>query len=88
MMKIQCMQQIKLQILDQEQEQMVEMLQHSGTAEEIKLVPKSITGQYLSGRRQIHVPKKRRKSNGKSIEVCDATENNLKNINEIGRAHV
>ena len=52
-----------------------------GTAEEIKLVPESITGQYLSGKKQILVPKKRRKSNGKAIEVKGATENNLKNIN-------
>ena len=52
-----------------------------GTAEEIKLVSDSITGQYLSGRKQILVPKKRRKSNGKSIEVKGATEHNLKNIN-------
>ncbi len=52
-----------------------------GTAEEIKLVTDSITGQYLSGRKQITVPKKRRKSNGKSIEIINATENNLKNIN-------
>ena len=52
-----------------------------GTAEEVKLVPDSITGQYLSGRKQIPVPKKRRKSNGKSIEVKGATEHNLKNIN-------
>ena len=52
-----------------------------GTAEEVKLVPNSITGQYLSGRKQILVPKKRRKSNGKSIEVKGATEHNLKNIN-------
>lgn len=52
-----------------------------GTAEEVKLVPDSITGQYLSGRKQILVPKKRRKSNGKSIEVKGATEHNLKNIN-------
>ena len=51
-----------------------------GTAEEISKVPDSITGQYLSGRKQITVPKKRRKSNGKSIEVIGATENNLKNI--------
>jgi len=51
-----------------------------GTAEEIKLVPGSITGQYLSGRKQIVVPKKRRKSNGKAIEVVGATQNNLKNI--------
>ena len=52
-----------------------------GTAEEIKLVPESITGQYLSGKKQIVVPKKRRKSNGKAIEVKGATEHNLKNIN-------
>ena len=41
----------------------------------------SITGQYLSGKKQILVPKKRRKSNGKAIEVKGATEHNLKNIN-------
>ncbi len=52
-----------------------------GTAEEIKHVPESITGQYLSGKKKIPVPKKRRKSNGKSIEVIKASENNLKNIN-------
>ena len=52
-----------------------------GTAEQIKLVPESITGQYLSGKKQIRVPEKRRKSNGKAIEVKGATEHNLKNIN-------
>jgi len=52
-----------------------------GTAEEIKLIPESITGQYLSGAKKIEVPKKRRKSNGKSIEIIKASENNLKNIN-------
>ena len=52
-----------------------------GTAEEVKLVSDSITGQYLSGRKQILVPNKRRKSNGKAIEVRGATEHNLKNIN-------
>ena len=52
-----------------------------GTAEEIKLVSESITGQYLSGRKQIPIPKKRRKSNGKSIEIKGAVENNLKDIN-------
>ena len=51
-----------------------------GTAEEIKLVSESITGQYLSGKRKIDVPKKRRKSNGKSLEILGATEHNLKNI--------
>ena len=52
-----------------------------GTAEEIKLVENSITGQYLSGRKKIPVPKKRRKSNGKAIEIIGATEHNLKNVN-------
>ena len=52
-----------------------------GTAEEIKLVPESITGQYLSGKKQIRVPEKRRKSNGRAIEEKGATEHNLKNIN-------
>ena len=51
-----------------------------GTAEEIKQVKGSITGDYLSGRKQIHVPSKRRKGNKKCIEVVGATENNLKNI--------
>ena len=52
-----------------------------GTAEEIKNVRESITGQYLSGRKKILIPKKRRKSNGKAIEIISAKENNLKNIN-------
>ena len=51
-----------------------------GTAEEIKKVKGSITGDYLSGRKQIYVPSKRRKGNKKCIEVVGATENNLKNI--------
>ena len=53
-----------------------------GTAEEIKLISDSITGQYLSGRKQIPVPKKRRKPvKGKAIEVIGASEHNLKNVN-------
>ena len=52
-----------------------------GTAEEIKKVKESITGDYLSGRKKIEVPKTRRKpQKGKYIEVIGATENNLKNI--------
>ena len=51
-----------------------------GTAEEIKKVEGSITGEYLSGRRQIHVPTNRRKGNKINIEVVEAVENNLKNI--------
>ena len=52
-----------------------------GTAEQIKQIPESITGQYLSGKKQIPIPEKRRKSNGRAIEVKGATQNNLKNIN-------
>ena len=53
-----------------------------GTAEEVKLVENSVTGQYLSGRKKIEVPKTRRKSvKGKYLEVVGATEHNLKNIN-------
>ena len=60
---------------------MAEMLWHNGTAEEVKKLENSITGQYLSGRKKIPVPKKRRKyTKTRVIEVQDATENNLKNI--------
>ena len=52
-----------------------------GTAEEIKQISGSITGEYLSGRKKIEVPKKRRKiTKGKVIEVVEAKENNLKNV--------
>ena len=51
-----------------------------GTAEEIKNVPNSITGQYLSGRKKIPVPKKRRKAKPISITIKGAKENNLKNL--------
>ena len=51
-----------------------------GTAEEISKVEDSITGQYLSGRKQIKVPKHRRKLTGKYLEIVKATEHNLKNI--------
>src|SRR5699024_6031163 len=40
----------------------------------------SLTGQYLSGKRKIPVPKERRKGNGKKITVVEASENNLQNI--------
>ena len=50
-----------------------------GTAEEICKVPESITGQYLSGKLKIPVPKSRRKPTG-FITVKGARENNLKNI--------
>ena len=51
----------------------------TGTAEEIMQNPRSITGQYLSGKRKIEVPKTRRKPNG-WITVKGASEHNLKNI--------
>ena len=53
----------------------------SGTAEEIMNSPGSITGDYLSGRKKIEVPKSRRSGNGHSLTVVKASENNLKNIN-------
>lgn len=52
-----------------------------GTLDDIMAEPKSITGQYLSGKMEIKVPDKRRKGNGKSLEVIGAAHNNLKNIN-------
>ena len=51
-----------------------------GTAEEIKQIEGSITGEYLSGKKIINIPEKRRKGNKKSLEIIGATENNLKNI--------
>lgn len=52
----------------------------AGTVEDIKACPDSITGQYLSGKREILVPEKRRPGNGKELVVRKAAENNLKNI--------
>ena len=52
----------------------------TGTAEDIMNCKESITGQYLSGRKKIPVPAKRRKGNGKSLKIIGARENNLKNI--------
>lgn len=52
-----------------------------GTCEEIMANEKSITGQYLSGKRTIPVPTERRKGNGKFLKVIGAQQNNLKNIN-------
>ncbi|MDF2592084.1 MAG: uvrA [Clostridia bacterium] len=51
-----------------------------GTLEDILNCEASITGQYLSGKKKIEVPEERRKSNGNSIEIKGAKENNLKNI--------
>ena len=52
----------------------------AGTPEEIMKCEKSITGAYLSRRREIPVPKKRRAGNGKTLKVIGAREHNLKNI--------
>lgn len=51
-----------------------------GTAEEIMKCETSETGQYLSGKKKIPVPEKRRDGNGKFITIKGAMENNLKNI--------
>ena len=51
-----------------------------GTVEDIKKVPESITGQYLSGKKQIEVPKERRDGKGTAITIKGASQNNLKNI--------
>lgn len=51
-----------------------------GTCEEIMANPESITGQFLSGKRRIEVPKTRREGNGACLEIIGAAENNLKNI--------
>lgn len=52
----------------------------AGTVEEIKACERSITGQYLSGKRKIPVPTERRKGSGKFLSVRGAKQNNLKNV--------
>ena len=52
-----------------------------GTLKDIEACKESITGQYLSGKMKIAVPKSRRKGNKKYITIKGASENNLKNIN-------
>jgi len=51
-----------------------------GTVEDIKSNPQSLTGAYLSGRKEIPLPKERRKPSGKFIKIIGAKEHNLKNI--------
>ncbi len=51
-----------------------------GTPAQVAADPNSITGAYLSGQREISVPKTRRKGNGKKLTVVGATGNNLKNV--------
>ena len=53
----------------------------AGTPEEVMKNKNSLTGRYLAGIEKIEVPKKRRKGNGKYLEVKKAEENNLKKIN-------
>ncbi|MDL2341770.1 MAG: excinuclease ABC subunit UvrA [Patescibacteria group bacterium] len=52
----------------------------AGTPEEVMKVTKSITAQYLSGRKEIATPKKRRAGNGKAITIKGARENNLRDV--------
>lgn len=51
-----------------------------GTPAEVEKNPESLTGQYLSGKKKIAVPKKRRKGNGKKLVIRGARENNLQNV--------
>ncbi|HFI0618657.1 TPA: excinuclease ABC subunit UvrA [Streptococcus suis] len=52
----------------------------SGTPDQVAKNKKSITGQYLSGKRQIPVPLERRVGNGRFLEVIGAKENNLQDV--------
>jgi excinuclease ABC subunit A len=52
----------------------------AGTPEEVMACDRSITGQYLSGKRSIPVPDKRRAGNGKKLTIIGARENNLRKI--------
>ncbi|MCA3543151.1 MAG: excinuclease ABC subunit UvrA, partial [Rhodobacter sp.] len=51
-----------------------------GTPAQVAADPASLTGQYLSGGREIAVPRSRRKGNGKKVTVVGATGNNLQNV--------
>lgn len=53
---------------------------YSGSVDGLLKCKKSITGQYLSGKKKIEVPAERRKGNGNSLIIKNASENNLKNI--------
>ena len=52
----------------------------SGTVDELVKSESSLTGQYISGRMRIEVPKERRKGNGKFLRIIGAKHNNLKNV--------
>ncbi|HET7499137.1 MAG TPA: excinuclease ABC subunit UvrA [Candidatus Eisenbacteria bacterium] len=51
-----------------------------GTVEEVRAVPGSLTGQYLSGAREIPIPAERRAGSGAALEVVGARQNNLRGI--------
>jgi len=51
-----------------------------GTPKEIMKDPNSVTGQYLSGEKEIALPKERRKGNGKKLAIKNARQHNLKNL--------
>jgi len=51
-----------------------------GTPADIEATPGSITGDYLSGRKKIPVPEKRREGSGEALRIVGASENNLKNV--------
>ncbi len=53
----------------------------AGTPKALLKSNKSLTGQYLSGKKKITTPEKRRKGNGEFLEILGAKENNLKNVN-------
>ena len=53
----------------------------AGTVDEIKACKESITGQYLTGEKEVKVPEVRREGNGQFITVVGAKENNLKEFN-------
>ncbi|MBL3531572.1 excinuclease ABC subunit UvrA [Companilactobacillus zhachilii] len=53
----------------------------AGTPAEVEKNPKSLTGQYLAGKKFVPVPLERRKGSGENVEVFGAAENNLKNLN-------
>ncbi|HCC34130.1 MAG TPA: excinuclease ABC subunit UvrA [Ruminococcaceae bacterium] len=52
----------------------------AGSVEDIKNCRDSLTGAYLSGRKKIELPEKRREGSGKILKICGASENNLKHI--------
>ena len=52
----------------------------NGKVQDIVNCEESVTGQYLSGKKKVEVPERRRKGNGKKLKIVGASQNNLKNI--------